>query len=173
MPPPTIRTLTDIKAFEFPRPLRAGDSKVYHIVHSRAFASWGEMYCIADCKRVLSHNTSQYLSSRDDIKYYRKCARCDPDGAKAHAWFDWRMTEEGKQQTQEVQTIKENAMGKQSMAKYRADLARARAKKTFRFYMTLLFEKAGKTYDSDNLAEWDGIVDDVIEAAVETMEARR
>lgn len=46
--------------------------------------------------------------------------------------------------------------------------AEARAKKVFRHYMIMLYtHMAGKAPDSDNIVEWDGIVEDIITAARE------
>jgi hypothetical protein len=51
--------------------------------------------------------------------------------------------------------------------------ARNRAVKLMQHYFTLCAKQSGVNWDSDNLAEIESIVDDLIEAAVEQMRDER
>lgn len=48
----------------------------------------------------------------------------------------------------------------------RFDNARARAKRLFVHYMTFTWREVGIRVDGDNVAEWEEIVDSIVDAAV-------
>lgn len=48
---------------------------------------------------------------------------------------------------------------------YQRDQARRSAKRVFKHYMEVLFDKAGIPVSSDNRVEWDEIIDSIITAA--------
>ena len=65
-----------------------------------------------------------------------------------------------------TQEIDANEAAERDRRQYRAQAARERARQTFRHYMSMFYRATyGREPDPDNFVEWDGILDDVIEAA--------